>query len=213
MKTYHLSRTVIESRFWKRVDKAGPDECWPWTAARMPKGYGCMGVGKGVMEYAHRLAFWLVHGEIPDGKFILHHCDNPPCVNPAHLYAGTHQDNMNDMKSRGRQGRTIVHGESHSPLFRSWNSHARAGRLVREWRNFKAMLSFFGDSSRPVYRVDHARKLGPNNWSYESSAGVWIDDQKKTLEQWGALLGVSKQRAHQLHRAGRLEERVRRVNG
>jgi hypothetical protein len=95
------TRTVLplEERFWTKVDKTG--ECWLWTAALHDDGYGMFGIS-GRSRYAHRLSFEFTHGAIPDGMQVLHHCDNPPCVNPAHLYLGTRADNMHDMVVRGR---------------------------------------------------------------------------------------------------------------
>jgi hypothetical protein len=82
------------------------DGCWVWTGALSTNGYGRHGNGL----YAHRTAYRLYVEPIPDGLFVLHRCDNPPCVRPSHLYAGTHQDNMRDMRVRGRNG-SILHPE------------------------------------------------------------------------------------------------------
>ncbi|KKN69830.1 hypothetical protein LCGC14_0436540 [marine sediment metagenome] len=92
--------------FWAKVDKsAGVNGCWPWTAATYHDGYGMLGVlvGPGTWraQRAHRISL-LANGPISDGMHILHSCDSPPCVNPAHLREGTHQDNMADMAARGR---------------------------------------------------------------------------------------------------------------
>lgn len=88
--------------FWDRMDKSGgPDACWEWTAGRDGRNYGFYRVdGKPVK--AHRHAHTLVNGPIPDGYLICHRCDNPPCCNPAHLFAGTVRDNALDAKAKGR---------------------------------------------------------------------------------------------------------------
>src|SRR5690606_7676110 len=78
----------------------GPDECWPWTASDDGRGYGAFGIRRRV-EKAHRVAFFLDRGRWPE-QFCCHSCDNPSCVNPAHLFEGTHDDNMRDMAAKWR---------------------------------------------------------------------------------------------------------------
>jgi hypothetical protein len=87
------------NRFWSKVDKSG--ECWPWTAGTGTFGYG-MYWTDGKTVGAHRVSYELANGALQSGMFVLHSCDNPACVNPRHLSAGTHRDNMRDMVSRGR---------------------------------------------------------------------------------------------------------------
>ena len=97
--------------FWSRVDRSGGDKsCWNWTASRKPAGYGHMS-WNGRENGTHRISWELAHGAIPDGLFVLHACDNPRCVNPAHLFLGTHQDNVTDMMRKGRS--VNLRGEQH----------------------------------------------------------------------------------------------------
>lgn len=91
----------LAARFWEKVDKRGPDECWPWIAALDNKGYGVMGKRRKVHR-AHRVGWEVVYGPIPDGAEVCRECDNPPCCNPAHWFLGTHADNMADMAAKGR---------------------------------------------------------------------------------------------------------------
>jgi len=77
------------------------DECWEWRGGRHTFGHGSKRI-KGVMHYTHRLAWAWVNGPIPEGMCVLHHCDNPPCVNPNHLFLGTKADNNHDKMAKGR---------------------------------------------------------------------------------------------------------------
>lgn len=92
-------RPVAERFAEKTVPTDGG--CLEWTGTRFTNGYGMLGVG-GKMLRAHRVAHELFIGPIPDGLHVLHSCDNPPCVNPAHLRTGTRIDNMQDKALRGR---------------------------------------------------------------------------------------------------------------
>lgn len=96
-------------RFWPKVNKSGPiirqelGPCWEWMAAREKKGYGKFGVSNPRrLVKASRFVWELERGPIPEGLWVLHRCDHPPCVNPAHLFLGTARDNNRDTASKGR---------------------------------------------------------------------------------------------------------------
>jgi hypothetical protein len=96
-----------EARFWSKVDKRGPDECWPWTTGQLQDGYGAFAytdaAGRCIRLGAHRwLAGHLRASHLGPGEEACHHCDNPPCCNPDHIYIGDHAQNMADREARGR---------------------------------------------------------------------------------------------------------------
>lgn len=95
----------LAERFWEKVEKRGPDDCWEWQATIHRTGYGQFGVARGRMKGAHRIAYRLTHGSIPKGAHILHTCDNKRCVNPAHLRTGTNAENCQEAWDRGLQPR------------------------------------------------------------------------------------------------------------
>lgn len=85
-----------------RFIRVSDDGCWLWTGNRMAKGYGLFAV-EGINHRAHRVSYEMATGQHPGSLFVCHHCDNPSCVNPAHLFLGTAQDNTNDMLAKGRR--------------------------------------------------------------------------------------------------------------
>lgn len=98
------------TRFWARVQKT--DGCWLWTGAVNQGGYGVFGHRGGECYMAHRLMWSLTCGPIPDGLFVCHTCDNPPCVRPDHLFLGTAKDNHQDMLNKGRGNFHVTHAGS-----------------------------------------------------------------------------------------------------
>lgn len=103
--------SVAPKNFWSKVNKNGPipphrpelGRCWEWVAGKSNDGRGNCTVRR-VQLKVHRISYTLHFGSIPDGLCVCHHCDNPPCVNPSHLFVGTHGDNARDRSSKGRDG-------------------------------------------------------------------------------------------------------------
>lgn len=105
-------RTSLEKRFWAKVDKKGLDECWPWTGQKTPLGYGhIMYLNK--LRIATRIMWELVHGYEPVGLEMCHKCDNPPCVNPNHIFAAIHKEHFRDALRRGRDSGMFKAGTQH----------------------------------------------------------------------------------------------------
>jgi hypothetical protein len=114
------ARASFKERLWRQVDRRSPGECWPWTAKSLIAGYGTISRGGrgGAKVLAHRAAWELTNGPIPDGEghhgtVVLHTCDNRLCCNPAHLRLGTQADNVRDMDAKGRRVAVLRFGGEH----------------------------------------------------------------------------------------------------
>ena len=145
--------------FWLRVDKNGPviypelGNCWIWTGSKATLNkYG-----------PHRTSWSFIHGPIPDGKYICHHCDNPPCVRPSHLFLGTPSDNVADMLTKGRN----------RPHDGGWN------RLGNEKRRLNASARMKGNRLALGYHLspEHIEAIRKANLSR-----VYVPGYKHTAE-------------------------------
>lgn len=116
---------ILEELFWSKVSK----DCWTWKASIKPgNGYGHFHHG-GKDYNAHRLAWELTNGPIPEGMHVLHRCDVPHCVNPAHLFLGTHAENMEDMRRKHRH--TYGEKNKHAKL-----TEVQVREIRRDYRKF-----------------------------------------------------------------------------
>ena len=133
----------LEQRFWAKVDTSG--DCWTWTGSIRTTGYGQFGTPDGPRQ-AHRIAWCLARGPIPDGLQVCHRCDNRLCVRPDHLFLGTQADNMRDMI---RKGRAAVR-ERH-PMARL--SRAQAESIRADTRTQQQIADEYGISQTHVGKI------------------------------------------------------------
>ena len=149
-----LDCLLMPARFWTKV-RITPG-CWLWQAGKNPLGYGRFGLN-GETPSAHRVAWELHNGTVPVGLWVLHRCDNPSCVNPDHLWLGTHADNMADMaaKGRGRQGHPSGTKAYHAKLT---SAQAKAIRTLRaNGANQREVARQFGVHRSTVQDITQGR--------------------------------------------------------
>jgi len=118
-------------RFWSKVLCASPDECWLWQAGCFERGYGMFTL-KPRTCHAHRVAWILTNGVIPDDLYVCHRCDNRPCCNPAHLFLGTAADNNRDCQEKGRVSRGEQHSATVDPSKRARGERNGFSKLTAE---------------------------------------------------------------------------------
>lgn len=127
--------------------------CWEWQGCRNSDGYGSFRFG-GKAMLAHRFSYEHHTAEIPKGMHILHHCDNPCCVNPDHLFVGTHSDNMKDMYAKGRHKKVRLFGEAHPSTSLSEGEVIGMRKMYNETpMKMKDIASHFGIKSGTVQAI------------------------------------------------------------
>jgi hypothetical protein len=154
-KIAELTLNLSNQQFWGKVDKSG--DCWVWTGFMNGAGYGLYDPIGRQRRLTHRYSWELHNGSIPKGMHVLHRCDNPPCVNPDHLWLGTHQQNMEDKAKKGRCRRGK--GNHHSKLTVEKVLEIRAMRAAGA--TIKELRALFGLSSGGVTGVIYRK-----SWRY-----------------------------------------------
>jgi hypothetical protein len=165
---------AFADRFWAKVEQS--NDCWEWRGARGAEGYGQMRLAKrgaGSSVRAHRVAWELRNGAVPDGLSVLHSCDNRGCVRPDHLFLGTRADNNRDRDLKGRAAKGARHGTHTTPESyrgeRQWRAKLTSDDVLRIRSRFaggatKLGLSReFGVSRRTVRSI-----LSGENWGWLS---------------------------------------------
>jgi hypothetical protein len=143
--------------FWDKVDKRGPDDCWPWKLRISRHGYGQAAVNcPKETALAHRVAFTLAFGPIAQGLFVCHRCDVRNCCNPNHLFLGTNQDNMDDMNSKGRAVKVKGQDQHLSKLtpdkvLEIRSSYAHGGTSL------KSLSKLYGVAKSGIYCIVHRK--------------------------------------------------------
>ncbi len=157
----YVRGTLVE-RLWSGIDKRGPEECWPWLRSKSgPGGYGAIArqTATGLrQDRVHRVVYELTHGYIPAGHYVCHTCDHPWCCNPAHLFAGTARDNVQDCVRKGRRSK-------HRTPYNTgaYNNHAKLTerqmlmirRRVAVGASQTALAKQFGLNKSTIWRLVH----------------------------------------------------------
>ena len=148
--------TECVEKFWSKVRRGAADECWPWTAGSTQRGYGVL-YARGSRDshwLAHRYSYTLHNGAIPPGLCVCHSCDNPPCVNPAHLWVGTRRQNSQDMIDKGRNVLPAISEGERSHFARLRRKQViEIRRRAEAGETNSALAREFGVTRRTVDRV------------------------------------------------------------
>lgn len=164
MANQHTGKIPIQTRFWSKVNKAGPvpshrpelGPCWIWTAS-LTHGYGQLQSRDGTCRRSHRLSWEWTNGPIPDGMCVMHKCDERRCVRPDHLEVGSVGDNNRDMARKGRARSPALRGEAHGQSVLTEND-IRAIRVLRALGvDLPWIASMFETPASHVWAIDRRR--------------------------------------------------------
>jgi len=150
---FNLSESDVK-RFWAFVDRKGSNDCWLWMGGGDPVRYGCFSIGPrkaAITASAHRVAYFLAYG--PTELQVLHTCDIPRCVNPAHLFEGTQKDNRIDCKQKDR----VSKGEAHGANVYTETEVLRAVELYNQGHRVSDIASQLGMTMGGTWNIVHGK--------------------------------------------------------
>lgn len=147
----------MKERLISRTIKDEESGCWVWQGAKKGMGYGYLTVGSRKdgsrrTAMAHRESYRIFIGPIPDGMMVCHRCDNPSCINPEHLFIGTHQDNIDDRESKGRNNLSGIglSGECHPKSKLTWSDVRHIRSNIKKRGDISAMARKFNVNHKTI---------------------------------------------------------------
>jgi hypothetical protein len=211
MKLSEIDTPNLAERFWSKVDKSS--DCWLWTGYIGWYGYGGFGINKKEhwnMIGAHRMAWLLEYGEIPDGLHVCHHCDNPPCVKPTHLFVGTDGDNIRDASRKGHmKGNRVTNrrGELNHVAKLTWKEVNEIRSRFKAGEKAHILADEYQYEISAIYYV-----LRGESWvdpSYKPIKAKWLTDADKAdircrLERGESRKSIAKLYGRDVSRIGQL---------